>query len=156
MYHSLGRRGQTSLEFLMTYGWAILIIIIAIIIAWQWGFFSLSETMEPGSFGFWGVVLNDFIMQSDGTLVVSLLNTVGGNITVVYYNASMGDISQDCGSCFPVDIPAGESRLQTIRNLAAGTPGTRFEVFMIVVYNDSRAGDNVFRSSGKIWGNYEV
>ncbi|MFH1403074.1 MAG: hypothetical protein ABIH11_02260 [Candidatus Altiarchaeota archaeon] len=155
MSNSLSRRGQSSIEFLMTYGWAILVIVIAVIVAWQWGFFSIGETVKPGSFGFWGVVPNDFVMTQDGTLYVSLLNTVGSNVTVLYYNASMGGFTDDCGSCAPLLIPAGESRLQTMRDLSPGNPGTRFELYMVIDYYDNRS-DHTHRSSGKIWGNYEI
>ncbi len=156
MIENLGRRGQSSIEFLMTYGWAILIIMIVMIVAWQWGFFSIGETVEPGSFGFWGVLPHDYVMSSNGDLQVSFLNNVGANITILFYNASMTEVSSDCGSCLPLVIPAGESRVQTIRDLVSGSPGKRYEVFLIVVYNDSRTGDNIHRSSGKVWGNYEV
>ncbi|MFC2162235.1 hypothetical protein ACFLRF_01005 [Candidatus Altiarchaeota archaeon] len=148
--------GQSSLEFLMTYGWALLIIIIAVIIVWQWGFFSFADTIQPGSFGFWGVYINDFVMESDGTLKVSMLNGVGANITVFYYNVTQGMVFEDCDSCLPLPIPSGQSRIQTIRNLQPGTPGTRFEVNMIIRYNDTRLPGTEFMSSGKIWGNYGV
>ncbi|MBU0761633.1 MAG: hypothetical protein KKD39_01295, partial [Candidatus Altiarchaeota archaeon] len=69
------RRAQSSVEFLMTYGWVFIIIIVAMVMMWQWGLFSYGGKIEPGSFGLWGVTIlggNDFIVDTDGVAKISV------------------------------------------------------------------------------------
>ncbi|MCX6695433.1 MAG: hypothetical protein NTU61_03980 [Candidatus Altiarchaeota archaeon] len=154
--------GQSSLEFLMTYGWALVIIIVVLVLVWQWGFFSIGETVTPGSFGFWGVEPKDFIMHQNGILELSLINKVGANVTVIYYNVSMGNRRCTCDpgdACAPVGcvftIRPDNIQKISMNGLQSFQGGKRFEVSFIVLYNDSRTGGVVRASSGKIWGNYE-
>ncbi|VVB55316.1 Uncharacterised protein [uncultured archaeon] len=149
-------RGQSSLEFLMTYGWAIAVIVIAVVVAWQWGLFNFSGTIQPGSIGFWGVEPSDFILSEDGSLSLSLFNTVGANVTLNYLNVTQGVTSAEFypnnvitnGNYSVVGLPAG--------TLKRGSAGDRFEVFVVVEYSDERTGSDVHRSSGRIWGMYET
>ena len=39
-----GRRGQGAMEYLMTYGWAILVVMIVGIVMWQLGIFNMGGT----------------------------------------------------------------------------------------------------------------
>jgi len=39
-----GKRGQGAMEYLMTYGWAILVVMIVGIVMWQLGIFNMGET----------------------------------------------------------------------------------------------------------------
>ena len=40
----LGMRGQGAMEYLMTYGWAILVVMIVGIVMWQLGIFNMGGT----------------------------------------------------------------------------------------------------------------
>ena len=147
--------GQSSLEFLMTYGWAILVILIAFFIAWQWGLFSVGETVAPGSFGFWGVEPKDYILHRDGRFELSLINNLGANITILYYNVTMADTSATCvGSCVHTITPDKTETL-TFSGLTAFTGGRRFEANVFIRYNDTRTGNTEHVSSGRIWGGVE-
>lgn len=148
-------RGQSSLEFLMTYGWAILVILVATIIAWQWGFFNLSGVIKPGYFGFWGVMPADFKMKNDGDFLISLENSIGANVTVTLMNVSMGANVKSPQYGLPAVLAPGKNNVITVSGLNTGNPGSRFEVFVIIEYIDSRTDDS-YRSSGKIWGSYET
>ena len=175
------RKGQGSIEFLMTYGWIILAIIIVMVVMWQWGLFDFSNQIDPGSFGFWGVVIqsgNEFILDSKGNMQVSVLNTVGANVTVLSVNISINGHQMDCDppagdSCIyipsvdvenPGDwgndnnvIPPGRTRRISLSDNArwANTAGTRFDARITIQYNDSRTGESVYQSSGTAWGNIE-
>ena len=46
------RKGQGAMEYLMTYGWAILVVTIALLVMWQLGIFNLSGSVSSGSSGF--------------------------------------------------------------------------------------------------------
>jgi hypothetical protein len=168
------RRGQGSLEFLMTYGWVMLIILVVMVVLWQWGILSFGETIEPGSFGFWGLRIasnNEFILRQDGELMIAVLNQVGANITLTEYNVTIsgqkvdlvcpdagltittpeGDTITDCV------IPHGHTRILRIQdNKWAFGAGKRFDAYVWMNYEDSRLEDTQFQSSGRLWGNTEL
>jgi hypothetical protein len=155
-------RGQGSLEFLMTYGWALLIIMAALLLMWQWGLFSLGERVEPSSFGFWGLVVqqgNEFIMHESGQLQVSVLNTVGANLTLLYYNATILGHTEEWTCTPPCDlvIEPGENEVLLLSSASwSGNAGERFQGNMVIHYNDSRTGGNIYQSSGRLWGSMEI
>ncbi len=152
------RRGQGALEFLMTYGWALLVILVGLVVLWQWGLFNIGQRVEPGSFGFWGLMIhdgNDFVLDSAGRLQVSVVNTAGANITVGEYNATI-DAQTSSADCDCVITP-GEIRVLELTHPAwAGPSGGRFEAHMVMLYTDNRTGGTVYQSSGRIWGNVEL
>jgi hypothetical protein len=154
------RRGQGALEFLMTYGWALLVILVAMIVLWQWGLFNLGERVEPGSFGFWGLTVqqgNEFKLDKDGYLSISLLNTVGANVTLLHYNATIDTASDNCGACTPIVIEPGASRVITLQHDSwRSGSGKRFDSYVTLIYTDVRTGDNRYQSSGRIWGSVEL
>ncbi|HHQ45085.1 MAG TPA: hypothetical protein ENN13_03005 [Candidatus Altiarchaeales archaeon] len=159
-----GAKGQSGLEFLMTYGWVILVIAVIFVVIWQWGLFSFSSRIEKGSFGFWGVTPQDFLMRSNGVLRLSLLNTVGANVTLLGVNASMMDGTDsvcgrlNSGATFmdePLMIGRGKSTTVECA-VEAFEAGDRFEEFIKIVYNDTRVVGYNFTSSGRIWGNVEL
>jgi hypothetical protein len=144
-------KAQTALEFLMTYGWAFVIIIVLLVVMWQFGLFSPKNT-EKGNAGFWGLVPTDFAYTSGGTLTVSFENQIGSVVNITKINATVGT-EKHSDSMNEVVIAGGRkpwSYVFTSKNPA----GSRFEAFISVDYIDDRTGET-YRSSGKIWGGVE-
>jgi hypothetical protein len=168
---SLKRRGQGSVEFMMTYGWVLLIILVVLVIMWQWGLFNLSQRVEPGSFGFWGLIVqsgNEFLMQNNGKLQMSVLNTQGANVTLISCNVTLGRFSSKricgtsggCGFNTPSDcvIPTNRVKVVEMQDSVnwSDSEGKRFEATVVFTYNDTRVPMEMFQSSGRIWGNIEL
>ena len=147
-------KGQASVEFLMTYGWALLIIIVVGIVAWQWGLFDISGNITPGYSGFWGVVPGDFSYKSNGDLTLSLRNGVGACVNVTYLNLTTGGNFYEYPG-LNIEISAGDrSKWTDTGHLPGGSPGSRFEIYISIRYIDSRTLDT-YTSSGIIWGSIE-
>ncbi|MBD3387909.1 MAG: hypothetical protein GF416_02570 [Candidatus Altiarchaeales archaeon] len=153
-------RGQGSLEFIMTYGWVLLVLLVVVVVMWQWGLFDIGASVDPGSFGFWGLVVaqgNEFILDESGSLQVSLLNNIGYNITLFNYSATIDGVYKQCEACTPLVIEPGENEVIQLDHFEWGRPsGKRFDAFLVLQYNDSRTGGEVYQSSGRIWGNAEL
>lgn len=152
-------KAQTSLEFLMTYGWAILIVLIIVVVAWQWGFFNPGGAVKEGSSGFWGVKPLDFSYKVNGDLELSLKNGVGGGINITEVVVRGGAVTYTDPMTTPLSIPPGS---QSIYSLSGGTSelqgggiGSSYDLFLSIEYNDSRTQE-FYRSSGKIWGSIEA
>ena len=156
-------KGQASLEFLMTYGWAIIIIAVALLVLYQWGVFNPQGKMEPTYLGFWGVVPMDFVYRSNGDVEFTLQNNIiDGNLNITCINITYLDTLYTTGPLGTASIPlsAGNTSNRKIAkdltHFSAVTHGTSFNVFMAIDYIDNRLNSSyVFKSSGTIQGNVE-
>ena len=152
------KRGQVSLEFLMTYGWAILVIIIVGAVAWQWGMFDNLGAPKPGTAGFWGIEPEDYKYQSNGNVDVSFMNKIGAIVDLNSIDIKVDDVSYHATPA-SVNITAGGRYLWNLPQATSGLPqkpaGSRYELFLIINYTDNRTGDS-YRSSGKLWSSVEA
>ncbi len=80
-------KAQSALEYMMTYGWAILIIVIVAAVLFSLGIFSPSSSVGPTATGFAPFVT---LSQSCGPsgLVVQLGNDAGAPVTVDFANVT--------------------------------------------------------------------
>ncbi|MFC2154461.1 hypothetical protein ACFLRC_03140 [Candidatus Altiarchaeota archaeon] len=81
-----GRKGQGAMEYLMTYGWAILVVMIVGIVMWQLGIFNMGST---------AVTASGFSRLKPQLAAVALTQT--GSSTLVFTNGAGTTIS--AGTC---------------------------------------------------------
>lgn len=142
--------GQSAIEYLTTYGWAILIVIIVGVALWQMGIFEAGESIAPGYSGFsvlvpieWGVVS---LPGGSCTIFASLSNGAGEDIEAL-------DVSGE-GECVPSSIGPGEIAVCREDMQSCGSPGGSFDVMLTVLY--ARAADGQqFQTAGALWGTIE-
>jgi len=84
----LGNKGQGAMEYLMTYGWAILVVMIVGVVLWQLGIFKIGQTTTTFT-GFSKLQpLSQTIVYSKGTgpgaqnFTASFMNTIGTSIRI--------------------------------------------------------------------------
>jgi hypothetical protein len=149
-------RGQASLEFMMTYGWAILVIGVVLVVLWQWGLFTPSGGTKATYMGFWGVMPADFSYKSNGTLKLSLQN----NIIDAYINITGINVSaQGIASNHNVNqtLSAGELFTWEKQVSTGENQGNAYNILVTIVYWDNRTGPaTVFKSSGTLQGAAEA
>ncbi|MEW5955922.1 MAG: hypothetical protein AB1626_05315, partial [Candidatus Micrarchaeota archaeon] len=91
------KRGQTALEYLVTYGWAILVIVIIAAILWYFGVFNPSKwTQEKQCGGFSSLQCMDFKVNSTGVLQIKLGNKAGVGMTNVMINNGTTTTNASC------------------------------------------------------------
>lgn len=146
-------KGQAALEFLMTYGWAIIVSMIILLAAWQMGVFNLSGNIKPTFTGFWGIIPYDMTYKSDGTLTLALQNNVGGDVNVTQINVTTGMDTDTIGASWVQPISAGNISKIPSFDITEYKAGSSFNVFVSIEYVDDRIGsDTPFISSGYIRG----
>ncbi|MDP3916661.1 MAG: hypothetical protein Q8Q42_00035 [Nanoarchaeota archaeon] len=99
------KRGQAAMEFLMTYGWALLVVLVAIGALAFFGVLSPAKflpsvcTISPG------LHCNDFKVDGGAdTITINVQNGLGSGLATV----TLG--SDSCGTtATPVAIPEGDS-----------------------------------------------
>lgn len=97
-------KGQTALEYLITYGWAILVILVVLAVLWYYGVFNPAkwsgESVSEGS------AFKVVDKQLSGTTFLLLLGDKTGSQTTISSVDVSGDIEGSSGAVSVV-IPAG-------------------------------------------------
>jgi len=129
------RRAQAAMEFLMTYGWAILVVLAAIAALAYFGvmspakFFPESCTISPTA----GMACLDF--RVDQTEVTLMIINSGGR-DVVVNNMTLGS----CSNAFGIAFPDGASEVFTLTGCDFGVPGKKVKEDLIISYSDQSSG----------------
>jgi len=133
----------------MTYGWAILAVLIVGVVLWQMGLFDFDSKLSPGYSGYSIVVPLDWAFSRAGPSSCSL--------SVVFANGageSLREIGIGGNPCVPEELQAGQSTICSFTPGNCGAVGKSFEEELIVEYK--RSSDNqTFQSAGVLWGNVE-
>jgi hypothetical protein len=146
-------KGQAALEFLMTYGWAIIVSVIVLLAAWQMEVFNPGGNVKPTPTGFWGITPYDMYYKSDGTLTLALQNNVGGDVNITNINATTGLNTGSPGGWTTLPLSAGNITKINPIALTKYKAGSSFNVFVSIEYVDNRVGSGTpFISSGYIRG----
>ena len=70
----LNKRSQSALEYMMTYGWAILIIVIVAVILYSMGIFNPSSSITSTVTGFSNLgAVNAFCIPNQGLFLLSVI-----------------------------------------------------------------------------------
>ena len=75
-------RGQAAMEFLMTYGWAILIMLVVIAVLFYLGVFNVGGIMPRSCIFPAGFTCYDYSMDHDGNATLDLGQATGHDITI--------------------------------------------------------------------------
>jgi hypothetical protein len=130
-----GRRSQAAMEFIMTYGWAILVVLAAIVALAYFGvlnpakFFPESCTLPSTT----GMACLDFKVQTDSAHLL-IINSGGRDLTI--NNMTVGSCSQGFG----IDMPNGQSHLFSITGCSFGSVGEKIKEPLVISYTDFISG----------------
>ncbi len=143
------RMGQSATEYLMTYGWAILAIVVVAGVLWNMGLFGGGSCGNSVT-GFAGtqVSVKDYALTDAGALSVNLRNAAGENIELTSVTVDAGAITQGAsdwnvstagavvtgtagptgtaGACYSYDLAIGYT-IDGITHTARGTLNGAFE-----------------------------
>ncbi len=156
------KRGQSALEYLVTYGWAILAIVIIAGILWYFGIFN------PGKFagekqcgGFSAFICQDFKVNTSGWVQIVLNNKVGGTINAVNITSGSGNSASlggwgcpTTGATATATANANATCIARVQPIGQ-TSGDLFDQLTITLsYTDARSGIS-HTDAGFIRGKYE-
>lgn len=147
-YCCKGFKGQSAIEYLMTYGWMLLVVAVV-----GGAIFSIvqSQSVESVS-GFTGgdIVIDDFGLTGDGDLELLLRNTAFESVEVNSVNVSDGDgFTEFVGG---ERIPVGETRILSVSNVSGGDGSSNLDVKV----NYDIGGLSNMKVSGTLSGNFEI
>ena len=153
-------KAQAAMEYLMTYGWAILIVIIVAAALWALGVFNPSTWTQASATGFSGFQIPSGGWQvSSSQVVVLLKNSAGANINVTGITATYGSgttaaSTPPTGSGLGVQLAANN---QTQFTLSGGTfsgpsSGSSYTLTVKIIYDNLETGLKGFTSQGTLTG----
>jgi hypothetical protein len=151
-------KGQTAIEYLMTYGWAILIILIVAGVLAYYGIFAPSSFLGPTARGFGQIqVLNPWtIRASDGQMVLNLGNRVGEAVTIVGATYEISGVQfNSTGVAGTSPLASGDNGAYTFTMDGAPTgaaTGDTYSAVTVITY--SLSGGANFTTAGTITGTY--
>jgi len=156
-------KGQTAIEYLMTYGWAILIILIVAGVLAYYGIFAPSGFLAPTARGFGQLQVRSpwSITPTDGMITMDVENRVGQTINVTNIYATIGSTEGTCAVVDP-DEPSGPQTIlsgeHTIvscdLSAITGTAGSQYTATVAIEYYTLNSPTFSFNSTGTISGTY--
>ena len=130
------RRSQSALEYMMTYGWAILIIVIVAVVLYSMGIFSPSSFLSfSGITGLSGFQPASAACASNGQMIVKLSNSFG-------YQVSVSSINVTTSSGVSVTQPEsatlnpGQTQEFIVFGICPKTSGSSFSDTITVTYTE--------------------
>jgi len=151
MNKKMNKKGQGAMEYLMTYGWAILVVLIVGIVLWQLGIFGGLGGGANKSTGFSGAkigIIDGTIDCGDGTLTVQITNQAGSSITGI-----VAAVSEGCTTGTPTSdtLAAGAKTTLTLSTCTPTTAGVIIQPEVVLTFNETVAGSTIGRSqTGRI------
>jgi uncharacterized protein (UPF0333 family) len=153
----MDKKGQGAMEYLMTYGWAILVVIIVGVVLWQMGIFNPSGGTAPGSSGFGSVRAKDWSCSIVNGPSVQWVNGAGEKITVtVPTGATCVDPADGSTVAAAGTFNASANAIFVCTWAAAGSvcsdlnAGDRYEFTADLSWQPA-AGGIAHTESGKVW-----
>jgi hypothetical protein len=151
------KKAQSAMEYLMTYGWAILIVIIVAAALFALGVFNPSTYTQSAPTGFQGFQIpsGGFQLKGNATdpqsnLTLQLQNMVGSNINITNVTATYaGTVKYNAVASNT--IAPGSAYTATVTGLPAVAPGSSYSADVVITYTNLNTG-LVFSSSGKVTG----
>ncbi len=149
-------KGQTAIEYLMTYGWAILIILIVAGVLAYYGIFAPSGFLGPSQSGFAQLaVVSPWDLNAAGDLRVILENRVGSEINVTSIFADTDALIDT-----EIVIAGGETiaaggRSPFISSAFTGlsaNSGTTYRIYVSLEYELASSPGTLFNSTGTLSG----
>ena len=142
--------GQAALDFLMTYGWALIMITICVAALYSMGVFDASTFIGNRASGFSQMTATDWMLQQDGTLVLQLKNNAGTDVNITNINATYQSQTARYNTTTPI------SNGQLSGNVAVGSfgampRGAGYSVQVAMAYTDIATGYS-YVDSGTLTG----
>ena len=143
------RKGQAAMEFLMTYGWAILVVLAAIAALAYFGVLSPSRFLpERCDFPAGLTCIDKAVVDgSQNTIVMAMTNNIGGSVNIS--NIAESSTTTACGAISDITVGGAAPPVTVINgqrfiiNVTCSTDlisGDRFKSDLVVTYINSDTG----------------
>ena len=144
------RKGQAALDFLMTYGWAIALVVIIAAVLFSMGLFDTSNFVGSKATGFAGTAVKDWSYLANGTLSVLFSNQVGQAVSITGVTVSVGGATPVAMTGSNATVQVGANSGAFTANLPSGAAGNGYTAVLVVSYKTPSGF--AYTSSGTLTG----
>jgi hypothetical protein len=154
---SITRSGQSALEYMMTYGWAILIIVIVAVILYSMGIFSPASSISSTITGFSATPVSNAICTANGVLRIAVGDTTGHRILIKNISATSNGKTEVFTPSSTVDpnpiITSGNTYIFSVPNVCPAV-GTHFSASVNINYTEPTTSfpTSRYTSTGSVTG----
>ncbi len=129
---SLPRKSQSALEYMMTYGWAILVIVIVAAVLYSLGIFSPSSSLSTTITGFSNLGTINAVCLGGTSFTISMGDSTGYpiNITQINLTSSSGKTTYSPN----ILIQPNSIQTVTVPSSSLCSPGARYSVSAVISY----------------------
>ena len=161
MFSLKSKRSQSALEYMMTYGWAILIIVIVAVILYSMGIFNPSSSITFTSSGFSPFTVSSSLCNNLGYKIAVLAGPIPDNanfltIIKVYLTSATGANSTTASYTLtnPVTLKSGQSATILIPNVACNAANVHYSISANIQYSytASTLGLQTVNTTGTVAG----
>ncbi|MCX8195184.1 MAG: hypothetical protein N3G22_03720 [Candidatus Micrarchaeota archaeon] len=146
------KKGQAALDFLMTYGWAIALVVIIAAVLFALGIFDVSNFVGSRSAGFSGVSVTGWSLMPNGDFTMRVSNQVGQPINVTNVSVRIGQTTLSPTNWTGERLNTGQiSNPITITGFGTQTAGTGYTATASITYIDLNSGFS-YTSTGTLTG----
>lgn len=143
-------KGQTALDFLMTYGWALLLIVLVIGALFALGVFDINSFLGARAVGFAQVGVAAWNVDANGNMTAQFTNRVGSDIRVD--NATVKYKTSSATFAVNVNVTNGQtSSTRTLGNVPGLASGISYNLQVSIGYTDLNT-NFAYQSSGTLTG----
>ncbi len=133
------KSGQSALEYMMTYGWAILIIVIVAVILYSMGIFNPASSISSTITGFSATPVSNAICTANGVLRIAVGDTTGHRILIKNISATSNGKTEVFTPTSTVDpnpiITSGNTYIFSVPNICPAV-GTHFSASVNINYTE--------------------
>ena len=148
-------KGQAALDFLMTYGWAIALVVIIAAVLFALGIFDVSNFVGNKAVGFSQVAVKGWSLDTAGTFKIKLSNQAGVPIRIDSVIVEITGTSSNVTLVpSPLQLSTGidTTELSTAVGAFPGlTSGSGYTARVIIAYTDMNA-QFPYTTSGTLTG----
>ena len=138
------KRSQSALEYMMTYGWAILIIVIVAVILYSMGIFNPASSITTTSSGFSPFIVSSALCTNVGYALSVIAGPIPNNansiqINRVYITSATGSNTTTASYILPsqVSLTSGQTAIIYIPNVACNAANVKYSFSAIIDYSYS-------------------
>ncbi len=127
-------KSQSALEYMMTYGWAILIIVIVAAVLYSLGIFSPSSSISTTMTGFSGLGSPTALCMPNGGLRLRLGDNIGTTINITSINVTANGATETVRP--NKTIPTQGTYIFYVPNVCGTSAGARYSFTSTVTYTE--------------------
>ena len=147
----MAKKAQAALDFLMTYGWALLIIALAAAAIVALGILDVGSFIGSRATGFSQIEPIGWSLDQTGAFHIKLKNNAGTGINVTSVSAVYNSAAGNC-SALDVGMPEGsESGVINACTFGSMRPGSSYSMRVNINYTDSETGFS-YTDAGTVTG----